>query len=437
MDKNCNFSAKITELELYNWLNFEVVMILAGKRFSYAFVYCLGGILFGVMFPTGALAIDIFFIKKYSIGFAIDSVAFAHKENPIHYLIDTAPFILGIVLCLLGRSVERTSQFSETLQESVIQRTAALTSVLANIKEASNETARMSTLLEGYAMKLSHLVAEKVEKTNNAKVTINRLTSDAQNIEQTVSGQRSEVEENNLLVKRFSDIITKVSTNIDQLKTSVDQSVSETQVVQSNVNNAVDAMRIIRAQSDRIGEMVTLIRDISEQTNLLSLNASIEAARAGENGRGFSVVASEVSRLADRTSESVKQIHLLMRKTNEAVEIGEKHFAAAVIKFHEVLTRLESMNSESMSLHNQSLSLSTIQNQMQQSIRKVVDFSAEIDSSSKQQKSAMTSVNKEIIAISELSIVVDEAANGLKELVAQLSLQSDTMNQIFAKFYFK
>lgn len=434
MDKNCNFSAKITELELYNWLNFEVVMILAGKRFSYAFVYCLGGILFGVMFPTGALAIDIFFIKKYSIGFAIDSVAFAHKENPIHYLIDTAPFILGTVFCLLGRSVDRISQFSETLQESVIQRTAALTSVLTNLKEASNEAARMSTLLEGYAMKLSHLVAEKVEKTNNAKVTINRLTSDAQNIEQTVSGQRSEVEENNLLVKRFSDIITKVSTNIDQLKTSVDQSVSETQVVQSNVNNAVDAMRIIRIQSDKIGEIVTLIRDISEQTNLLSLNASIEAARAGENGRGFSVVASEVSRLADRTSDSVKQIHLLMKKTNEAVETGEKYFSVTAVKFRQILTRLENINSESMSLHNQSVTLSSIRNQMDQSIKKIVGFSSEIDDSAKKQKLAMASVNEEVISISELSSAVNETANGLKELVDQMSLQSDTMNQIFSKF---
>lgn len=415
-------------------MHFEVAMILTGKRLNYVFVYCLGGIWFGFMFPIGALVIDIFFIKQYSMGFAIDSITLAHKENPIHYLIDTAPFILGILLCLLGRSVERTSQFSETLQESVIQRTAALTSVLANIKEASNETARMSTLLEGYAMKLSHLVAEKVEKTNNAKVTINRLTSDAQNIEQTVSGQRSEVEENNLLVKRFSDIITKVSTNIDQLKTSVDQSVSETQVVQSNVNNAVDAMRIIRIQSDKIGEIVTLIRDISEQTNLLSLNASIEAARAGENGRGFSVVASEVSRLADRTSDSVKQIHLLMKKTNEAVETGEKYFSVTAVKFRQILTRLENINSESMSLHNQSVTLSSIRNQMDQSIKKIVGFSSEIDDSAKKQKLAMASVNEEVISISELSSAVNETANGLKELVDQMSLQSDTMNQIFSKF---
>lgn len=141
------------------------------------------------------------------------------------------------------------------------------------------------------------------------------------------TGQAQDIEETTQEVLRLSDRITEVSDQAAESAGVARESLAAAERGQSAVRNAISGMGEIRDQiqdtakrikrlgesSQEIGEIIELISDITDQTNVLALNAAIQAASAGEAGRGFSIVAEEVQRLAERSAEATKQIGALVR----------------------------------------------------------------------------------------------------------------------------
>ena len=185
-----------------------------------------------------------------------------------------------------------------------------------------------------------------VAGVNNAAIQVTQKTAHAQSISAELLGaaerQSKEIEETTAQVLQVSRSISEVSSTAEEGARVAQRSLAAADKGRLAVQNSISGMNDIREQiqetskrikrlgesSQEIGEIVELISDITEQTNVLALNAAIQAASAGEAGRGFSVVAEEVQRLAERSGEATKQIGAIVKTiqadTQDAVAAMEK-----------------------------------------------------------------------------------------------------------------
>ena len=286
--------------------------------------------------------------------------------------------------------VQKVSGATDTLESSaqeVRQASNVMKDYSVNIIQATDE------INDGITKQSEH-AEECVRKTDTLSEEIQNVSSIAGQVEGLVSEAENMISHGMQMVQTLGERATKTTDVTIKVETSIEE---------------------LKKESEIINEFVETITDISEQTNLLSLNASIEAARAGEAGRGFAVVAEEIRKLADHSAEAAGEIqnnvtHITDQTVNsvENAKQARDMVALQTEAVQEVVGVFDDMN---------------------QCMQKLFDALKEIVSSTEQ---ADKEREDTLAAVKNISDIIAETAEGTKlvqSVAAKLQENVDTMNQ--------
>lgn len=204
--------------------------------------------------------------------------------------------------------------------------------------DRTDEIGEVSKGFNIFVDRLAGVLGKVVEMTQRVGFSAMQLSATAEEISKGTQNQNMQVTQVASAIEEMGATVVEVAKNASQAaefaKRASEMAINGGNIVERTVEGMRDIAKSVEESagtieelgksSDQIGEIITVINDIADQTNLLALNAAIEAARAGEHGKGFAVVADEVRKLAERTTKATKEIRekieLIQERTAGAVE---------------------------------------------------------------------------------------------------------------------
>jgi len=291
------------------------------------------------------------------------------------------------------------SEVAKSFNSFVAKVEATVLSVLDHVGELGSKAE--------YTFRVTGETADSMKRqqmsTEEVSTAMNEMSVTAVEIASHAAETANATEQADQSSSHGNEVVLQTSEGISRLAAEVDQ--------------AAQVIRKLNEYSENIGSILDVISGISEQTNLLALNAAIEAARAGEHGRGFAVVADEVRQLAQRSQEATGQIHGMIEQLQQGVD--------------ESVSVIERSHKEAEKTVEQTESARLALQEITEAMRRISDMSAQIASAAEEQTAVSDDINRHIVIINEGAVETVGQTNNIIAATSSIGSEiSELMKQM-------
>lgn len=333
MYKKNPYSTILKRVTAYLYFLFYIIIIFGSHN----------QLLFSIVFPILTIYVlyfDLQLVRRASILIILTNLVFIIYN--IFYLQMSTPsklsnFYLQII-CVIGYSANLyittylSNKFNDTKLNSIQEEKDKQHNLLRDILSIAG-------ILSSNSKKVYHIFEDLTEINQSVNIAVSEIskgtTASAKSIENQVlltNQVQDIIQETSELSINMKNISKETKTSVVHGITVVDELNEQTIIVDQYNDNVFNIIKGLNKKSNDIVEIIDLIRNIADQTNLLSLNASIESARAGEAGKGFAVVAQEIRKLAEQSKASVNSIGTIIK----ALQIDSENSLQAVVTLMDV-----------------------------------------------------------------------------------------------------